>query len=350
MKKNRFDLFRKASLGGSAFAAISASLCYIGPPMAVLFGVGGIAATGFFDKWRPVFLTATFAFLASAWFLTYRNPKAPCENGSCAKTSPFSWNKVILWIATASVLAVAGFPAFSSAVLPAKQGATCCATGGACEPGTVSLRLKTTKTGEINTNLVSFYKVPLVCPAAPQIGCGSASKPLLLTLEKAKGVSEAWLNHAGSVMAVVWDGQSTGDDRAEIIKTFQKESQISLNELAANEKQQALTDFQSGRGWYRGTELDRLSEEEAGIIAARLVRRVQAKTTLSQNKADGLQRVVTEALKKRFTDNRVKQEQNALLKTEDGLQQAVGAYLDKGQIPIFKEAIANGLRPLPDEK
>src|SRR2546425_5658925 len=41
---------------------------------------------------------------------------------------------------------------------------------------------------------LSFYEVPLVCPAAPQIGCGSASKPLLLELERSDVVSQAWLN------------------------------------------------------------------------------------------------------------------------------------------------------------
>jgi hypothetical protein len=35
----------------------------------------------------------------------------------------------------------------------------------------------------LNPKRVSFYQVPLVCPAAPHIGCGSASKPLLLELE-----------------------------------------------------------------------------------------------------------------------------------------------------------------------
>jgi hypothetical protein len=38
------------------------------------------------------------------------------------------------------------------------------------------------------------------------------------------------------------------------------------------------------------------------------------------------------------------------LKSEDGLQQVAGQYLDKDQILILKEAIAGGLRPLPNEK
>src|SRR5215831_5535476 len=64
--------------------------------------------------------------------------------------------------------------------------------------------------GQKQTRLddVSFYKVPLVCPAAPHIGCGSASKPLLVELERSGVVAEAWLNRAGTVMAIVWSAQS----------------------------------------------------------------------------------------------------------------------------------------------
>src|SRR5204862_6491220 len=50
---------------------------------------------------------------------------------------------------------------------------------------------------------VSFYRVQLVCPAAPQIGCGSAAKPLLLELERQPGVAEAWLNRTGTILAIV---------------------------------------------------------------------------------------------------------------------------------------------------
>src|SRR5579863_3667855 len=114
MKKNKFDLFRKASVAGSLITAISASLCCIGPLAAVLLGASGFVAAGFFSEWRPVLLTVTFAFLAVAWFLTYRKPKAACADGSCATSSRFGWSKVTLWIATACVLVAASFPALSS--------------------------------------------------------------------------------------------------------------------------------------------------------------------------------------------------------------------------------------------
>ena len=48
----------------------------------------------------------------------------------------------------------------------------------------------------VTADRISVFKAPLVCPAAPQIGCGSASKPILLDLERQAGVLEAWLNRA----------------------------------------------------------------------------------------------------------------------------------------------------------
>ena len=197
--------------------------------------------------------------------------------------------------------------------------------------------------------MVSFYQVPLVSPAAPEIGCGSGSKPLLLELESTNAVSGAWLNRAGTIMADVWANQSTAKQRAGIIKTLPRR-QPTFTELARSAKQQALKDFRDGNGWYRGAGVDRLSEEETGIIAARLVQPVQEKTALPQEKAGALQRAFMEAPRKRFTDNKAKRKQNAPLKSGHGLQQAVGEYLDKDQIPVLKEAIESGLCPLPGER
>lgn len=113
---------QKATLGGSVLAAITASLCCIGPLVAVLLGASGFAASAVFEKWRPVFLGVTFSLLALAWYLTYRKPKAACAEGSACATKPVSkWNKVILWVATGFVLIAAAFPSLSSAILRATQ-------------------------------------------------------------------------------------------------------------------------------------------------------------------------------------------------------------------------------------
>ena len=132
---------QKATLGGSLLAALTASLCCIGPLVAVLLGAGGFAASAMFEKWRPVFLGVTFALLALAWYLTYRKPQANCEGGSACATKPVAkWNKFVLWFATGVVLVTAAFPSLSSAILRADQsnGDACCApTAVADENGAV---------------------------------------------------------------------------------------------------------------------------------------------------------------------------------------------------------------------
>src|SRR5437773_5756289 len=102
---DKSQALQKATLGGSLLAAITASLCCIGPLVAVALGASGFAASAVFETWRPVFLGVTFALLALAWYLTYRKPRAACGEGSACTTQPVSqWNKVILWFATAFVL------------------------------------------------------------------------------------------------------------------------------------------------------------------------------------------------------------------------------------------------------
>lgn len=119
---DKSKVLQKATLGGSILAAITASLCCIGPLVAVALGAGGFAASAVFEKWRPAFLGVTFALLALAWYLTYRKPKSACEEGSACATKPVSkWNKMVLWFATGVVLLMAAFPSLSSAILRATQ-------------------------------------------------------------------------------------------------------------------------------------------------------------------------------------------------------------------------------------
>src|SRR6266851_7370988 len=141
----------------------------------------------------------------------------------------------------------------------------------------------------VTADRVSVFKAPLVCPAAPQIGCGSASKPILLDLEKQPGVLEAWLNRAGTRIAVVWKPESDAGTRRKVAEKLKEDD---ATEIQGNLRDESLKDFLSGKGWYRGADVSRLSEEEAGIIAARLVRWVRAKTVLAKDKAESFQRAL----------------------------------------------------------
>ena len=189
---------------------------------------------------------------------------------------------------------------------------------------------------------ISVFKVPLVCPAAPQIGCGSASKPILLDLEKQPGVLEAWLNRAGTRIAIVWKPDSDAETKRKIAADLEEDR---ATELDGKQRDETVADFLSGKGWYRGAEVDRLSEEEAGVIAARWVRRVQTKTTLSENKAKELQASLTNALRNKLTG-----ECGGPNRKEPSIEEVAGKYLDPAQIKILKEALDKGVRPLPEDE
>jgi hypothetical protein len=199
-------------------------------------------------------------------------------------------------------------------------------------------------TGAAKKN-VNVYQVPWVCPAAQQIGCGSHAKPVLLELEKNPGVSEAWLNRKGTVVAVVWRPDANRKARSEAEKTL-KEHQGSR--LGGKKGAKALADFESGKGWYRGAEVDRLSEEEAGVIAARWVRRLRAKSTLTDEKTAGLQAALTVGLGKVLTGKA------AMPETEEGkgleLRRVASPFLDEKQIELLREAAGCGMRAMPNEE
>jgi hypothetical protein len=154
----------------------------------------------------------------------------------------------------------------------------------------------------ITEDRISLFKVPLQCAAAPQIGCGGAAKPILLQLEREPGVIEAWLNRAGTRIAVVWKPESDAGTRRKVAEKLKEDD---ATEIQGNLRDESLKDFLSGKGWYRGADVSRLSEEEAGIIAARLVRWVRAKTVLAKDKAESFQRALTDAMRKDLTGESV---------------------------------------------
>jgi hypothetical protein len=190
---------------------------------------------------------------------------------------------------------------------------------------------------------ISVFKAPLVCPAAPQIGCGSASKPILLDLEKQTGVAEAWLNRAGTIIAVVWKPDANAEARSHVAAELKEDR---ATEMQGTSRDEAVKDFLSGKGWYHAADVDRLSEEEADIIAARLVRWVQAKTGLPKDKAEAMQRAFSNTLRKDLTGKST---------GPNRLEEIARQYLDGEQIKILKqaikdeEAVENGEKPLPKE-
>lgn len=140
-------------------------------------------------------------------------------------------------------------------------------------------------TGEGN---ITFYTVGLVCNAAPTIGCGSRSKPVLLELEKHASIKEAWLNRKGTVIAVVWEESTSANAKKETIGTIFSSNNLPVNEVNEKDHAKNLESFKSGRSWLRTSDVDTLSKEEAGVLADKLVEAFKTKGTLSKSQQDRL--------------------------------------------------------------
>jgi mercuric ion transport protein len=184
---------QKATLGGSILAAITASLCCIGPLVAVMLDAGGFAASVVFEKWRPVFLGVTFALLALAWYLAYRQPKAACEEGStCAAKPVAKWNKVVLSIATLFVLAAAAFPSLSSAILRANQTGqdACCAPSTAANGNSTVLKVK-----------------------IPSMDCAACALNIQSVLKKQAGVQQAQVSFDTKEAVVQYDATKLSPEK-----------------------------------------------------------------------------------------------------------------------------------------
>jgi len=192
---------------------------------------------------------------------------------------------------------------------------------------------------------VSVFEVPWQCPAAPAIGCGSHAKPILQQLERDPSVREAWLNRQGTLVAVVWSPDAKKKARREVEKTLKEQK---ASKASGGKGAKALAEFNSGKGWYRGAEVDRLSEEEAGVIAARWVRRIQVKTTLAKEKAEGLEAALTDALKKCLTGKMAVPEGEEERGVE--LRRVAGPFLDEAQLKILKQAAECGMRATANEE
>lgn len=153
---------------------------------------------------------------------------------------------------------------------------------------------------------IGFYKVPLVCPAATQIGCGSRSKPILLALEKDDAIKEAWLNRQGTVIAVVWKEKTDVSDSPKKIKSIFNDAKMEADgqEIKGSEASTLMNNFLSREGWYRATGVDQLSREEAGIIADRLIASINKINPLSKDKIQILHASFSEIFRNKFLENK----------------------------------------------
>jgi copper chaperone CopZ len=191
---------------------------------------------------------------------------------------------------------------------------------------------------------VSFYDAPLVCHAAPSIGCGSKAKFLLIDLEKYDNeVEGAWLNKTGTVVAVKWNPNTDDTKKTEIIKAVSSSHNIELSPMISTEATNYAKTFPNSSQWFKGKEVDNLSKEEAQIIA---------KNTIEGYKKDGL---IKPAYEKQFQTDIAKIYENLFLSissykdltteayntVEGQIQRAGEKYMGKGNMPRVELCVSS---------
>lgn len=120
---NQAKQTRLARIGivGSIAAAFGASVCCIGPIVAVIFGMSSLAALARYEPLRPIFGLATAVFLSVAFYATYKRPDTACESRPVCAAQGTSrmqkMNRFALWTGMIVALVVFTFPAWSAWVL-----------------------------------------------------------------------------------------------------------------------------------------------------------------------------------------------------------------------------------------
>lgn len=109
--------------GGGLLGALAMSSCCIAPLALFSLGVSGawIGNLASLNPYQPYFFVVTAGFLGAGYYRTYRKRGAASYETGSACASPLSdrFNKVVLWSATALVLAALAFPYVAPRLLAA---------------------------------------------------------------------------------------------------------------------------------------------------------------------------------------------------------------------------------------
>ena len=386
-------------------SAIAASLCCITPVVALLAGSSSIAANfAWIEPARPYLIGLSIAVLALAWYLKLKLAKTDDMDCNCetTKKASFLQTKTFLGIITVFAILMIAFPLYAKvfypnpkvqastlAVIDNKQQVKFTIQGMTCEgceehvnnelskvSGVIAYKtsyatrsslvtfdkskvdVKTieaaiNKTGykvksydvmNASSTRVSFYEAPLVCHAAPSIGCGSKAKFMLVDLEKYKDAVEgAWLNKTGTVVAVKWSTATTESKQTEIINAVSTSHNIELSPVTSTEANNYAKSFPNSSQWFKGKEVDKLSKEEAQIIAKKTIEGYKKDGLVKANFANQFQADIAKIYENLFLSISSYKDltTEAYNKVEEQIQQAGEKYVGKGKMPRVELCVAS---------
>jgi mercuric ion transport protein len=95
----------------SVVTAVAASVCCIGPVLAVTAGASALTVVAVrFEPFPPAFLTLTVALLGFAFYGVYRPSPAECAADAACLPSANRRAKLLVWLVAVVVLLLVTFP------------------------------------------------------------------------------------------------------------------------------------------------------------------------------------------------------------------------------------------------
>ena len=185
-------MMNKAFTAAPIFAAGLASLCCIGPLVAVGIGLGTFGAAALLEGLRPYLLILTGALLVAGFYLTYRKqPAGLCADGSCVAAPRKRTQKLLLWLATAIVVPLAAFPHYSGVLWTSAE------AGATSEVPAVG------STGAYSEALFAIEGMT----------CAGCAASVQATLEQRPGVASAEVNFDNKTARVKYDASGVSIDQ-----------------------------------------------------------------------------------------------------------------------------------------
>lgn len=211
--------------------------------------------------------------------------------------------------------------------------------GSASAGETPQARTTVVAPDSVSADLLAFYDIALTCPSAPKLGCGSRAKRVLATLTGDERVAAAWVNEAGTRLAIGWTqpiAALTADQLNEILGPHG----LAVNAIDEKTRAELLVSFRTNQGWFDSGSIDELSRKESAIIAERLVRRLAKRVTVSGTQSTALVKAIMSSCWDR----------GGCQVEQDVTSIAEHARLDRSGRDALREVVALGYRPLENEQ
>jgi hypothetical protein len=133
--------------------------------------------------------------------------------------------------------------------------------------------------------------------------------------------------------------------RSFTLKQIAGEHEMPLDEITGPARESSMMAFQAGKGWHRGSDVDCLSEQEAVVIANRLLNRTAVEAPSSKSKGDAIRPELTDTLRQLLVGTMPSMEECREKLTKIGRK-----HFNEAEFSAFELAFEQGYRPIAAEQ